>query len=172
MTPNGTAYRQFVYTKIATGAEPLTYEFLFSQRSAATGAIVAYSGVNTANPVQTFTFAIGSATDITGPSATTTANGARVLGAFSINNNAAVTEPAGMTERGEVASSTKIKTEVADMVQPTAGATGDKVATAAVGTANIGQLIVLKPASPANQDPTFDQNLPDRVKKSGGVWKS
>jgi hypothetical protein len=145
MTPNGTAYRQFVYTKVA-GAEPLTYEFGFSQRSAATGAIVAYSGVDTADPVQTFTAAIGTATDITGPSATTTADGARVLGAYSINNSSAVTEPAGMTERGEIASSTKIKTEVADMVQVSAGATGDRVATAAVGTANIGQLIVLRPA--------------------------
>jgi hypothetical protein len=145
MTPNGTAYRQFVYTKVA-GAEPLTYEFVFSQRSAATGAIVAYSGVDTVGSVQTGLATIGSATDITGSSVTTTADGARILGAYSINNSSAVTEPAGMTERGEVASSTRIKTEVADMVQVTAGATGDRIATAAVGAANIGQLIVLRPA--------------------------
>ncbi len=146
MTANGTAYRQVVFTKVATGAEPSSYEFLFNQRSAATGAILAYSGVNIANPVQTFTAAIGSTTAITAPSATTTVDGALVIDAFSINNNSAVTEPAGMTERGEVASGIKIKTEVAEMIQPTAGATGDRTATAAVGTANIGQLIVLRPA--------------------------
>ena len=146
MTPNGTAYRQFVYTKVA-GSEPVSYEFTFNQRSAASGAVVAYSGVDTASPVETFTAAIGSATDITGPSATTAFGGARVVGAFSINNSSAIAPPAGMTERGEVASGAKITTEVADMVQPTPGSTGDRIATAATGTANIGQLVVLRPAA-------------------------
>ena len=88
-----------------------------------------------------------------------------VVGAFSINNSSAVAPPAGMTERGEVASGTNIKTEVADYVQSPAGATGAKTATAGTATANIGQLIVLRPGGPAgpNLDPTFDQNLPNRT---------
>ena len=93
-----------------------------------------------------------------------------VVGAFSINNSSAVAPPAGMTERGEIASGSNIKTEVADYVQTPAGATGAKTATAATATANIGQLIVLRPAGPAvNQDPTFDQNLANRSNNEGAV---
>lgn len=51
-----------------------------------------------------------------------------------------------MTERGEIVSATRLRTEVADVVLGTAGATGAKTATAATAAASIGQLIVLRPA--------------------------
>ena len=146
MTPNGTTYRQYVFTKVATGTESTSYTFTFNQSRAASGAIVAYSGVRAQNPVETFTAGTARAAAITAPSATTALNGAMVVGAFSINNSSAIAPPAGMTERGEVASGSKIKTEVADYVQSTAGATGAKTATAAAAAPNIGQLIVLRPA--------------------------
>ncbi len=170
MTPNGTTYRQFVYTKVATGSEPTSYTFGFNQSRRASGAIAAYSGVSTTSPVESFTAATASSAAITAPSATTVATQAMVVGAFSINNSSAIAPPAGMTERAEIASGSAIKTEVADYVQTSPGATGAKTATAATATANIGQLIVLRPAGPAvNQDPTFDQNLANRTNNEGAV---
>ncbi len=126
--------------------------------------------MSTTSPVESFTAATASSAAITAPSATTVANQAMVVGAFSINNSSAIAPPAGMTERAEIASGSAIKTEVADYVQTSAGATGAKTATAATATANIGQLIVLRPAGPAvNQDPTFDQNLANRTNNEGAV---
>jgi hypothetical protein len=69
-----------------------------------------------------------------------------IVGVFSISNGSAITPPAGMTERGEVASASKIKTEVADLTQTSAGATGAKTAMAGSSAANIGQLLALRPA--------------------------
>jgi hypothetical protein len=51
-----------------------------------------------------------------------------------------------MTERGEIVSATRLRTELSDMVQSPAGPTGDQVATAATAAASIGQLIVVPPA--------------------------
>ena len=169
MTPNGTTYRQLVFTKVATGSEPASYTFTFNQSRGATGGIVAYDGVDPTTPVETFSAGTASSTNITAPSATTAFNGTMIVGGFSINNSSAIAPPAGMTERGEIASGSRIKTEIADYVQTPAGATGAKTAVAASATANIGQLIVLRPDGPPgpNQDPTFDQNLTDRSNGEG-----
>ena len=51
-----------------------------------------------------------------------------------------------MTERGEIVSATRLRTEISDVVLASAGTTGAKTATAAAAAANIGQLIVLRPA--------------------------
>jgi hypothetical protein len=69
-----------------------------------------------------------------------------VVGAFGINADSTISPPAGMTERGEIASATRLRTEISDVVLGSAGATGAKTATAAAAAANIGQLIVLRPA--------------------------
>ncbi len=171
-TANGSNLRELAYTRVATTSEPTSYRWGFNQNRAASGAILAYSGVSTATPVQAFSGGIGSSSTITAPSATTVTTGAMVVGAFSIANGATVTPPGGMTERGEVASSSKIRTEIADVIQPSAGPTGAKAAVASSSGANVGQLIVLRPGSggPApNQDPTFDQDLLNRSDAQGAV---
>jgi hypothetical protein len=173
-TVNGSNLRQLSYTRVATAGEPSSYRWGFNQNRAASGSILAYTGVSTATPVETFSGGTGSSATITAPSATTTSNGAMVVGAFSIANGATVTPPAGMTERGEVASSTKIRTEVADGLQRTAGPTGARSATATSSGANVGQLLVLHPSGGGggggtDRDPTFDQNLPDRSDAQGAA---
>jgi hypothetical protein len=145
-TVNGSNMTQRVYTKVATAGEPASYQWSFNESRAATGGILAYSGVSTSAPVQVFSAQIGSSASIVAPSVTTASSGALVLGVFGIANGAAISPPAGMTERGEIASSTKIKTEVADYVPSAAGATGSKTAAAASSGPNVGQLIVLRPA--------------------------
>ena len=170
-TVNGSNLRELSYTRVATSSEPTSFRWGFNQNRAASGSVLAYRGVSTVTPVEAFGGSIGSSATITAPSVTTTSGGAMVVGAFSIANGATITPPAGMTELGEVASSTKIATEIANVSQPTAGPTGAKSSTATSSGANVGQLIVLHPAGGGgiNQDPTFDQNLPDRSDAQGAV---
>jgi hypothetical protein len=146
-TANGANLTQRIYSKVAIASEPTSYQWIFNQKRPASGAILAYRNVSTSSPVHVVSAGIGTTTSITAPSATTSLSGTMVVGVFAIANNSAIAPPAGMTERGEVASSTKVKTEVADVLQPAAGATGAKTAVAGKAGANIGQLIVLRPAS-------------------------
>jgi hypothetical protein len=69
-----------------------------------------------------------------------------IVGGFGINADSTISPPAGMTERGEIVSATRLRTELSDYVVSPAGATGSKVATAATAAANIGQLIVVRAA--------------------------
>jgi hypothetical protein len=145
-TVNGSSFRQLVFWRVATGAEPASYQWTYGENRAATGAMLAYSGVSTAAPVETFSAGLGASTTITGPSVNASLAGATVIGAFGINADSTIAPPAGMTERGEIVSAARLRTEVADMALLSTGPTGAKVASAATAAANIGQLIVLRPA--------------------------
>jgi hypothetical protein len=145
-TVNGTSMRQLVYWRVA-GSEPAGYTWSYGEGRAASGAIIAYSGVSATNPVQAFSAGTGATTAITAPSVTSTVAGAMIVGAFGINADSTIAPPAGMTERGEIVSATRLRTEVSDVVLSAAGPTGAKAATAATAAANVGQLIALRPAS-------------------------
>jgi hypothetical protein len=145
-TANGSNFRQLVYTRVAAGGEPASYQWSYGENRAASGAILAYIGVNTANPVETFSAGTGTTTSITAPSVTSAFDGAMIVGAFGINADSTIAPPPGMTERGEIVSATRLRTEVCDVALSSSGATGDKTATAATAAANIGQLIALRPA--------------------------
>jgi hypothetical protein len=142
---NPTNLTQLIYTKVASASEPATFRWTFNQKRRASGGILAFSGVSTAAPVDVTSAGIGSTAAITAPSAKSSVNGTMIVGVFSIDNASAITPPVGMTELGEIASGTKIKTEVADVAQPGAGPSGAKTAVAATADANVGQLIVLRP---------------------------
>ena len=172
MTPNGTTVRQFVYTKVATGSEPASYVWTFDQSRAASGGILAYTGVNTSNPVDVVGGSVGSTVNIVAPSVTTTQNGDVVIGGFSIANSSAIAPPAGMTERVEIASGSNVKTEISDYTLASAGATGAKTAVAGSAASDVGQLVALRPAGGGgggNQLPTFDQNLANRTDAQGNA---
>jgi Putative Ig domain len=146
-TANGSNFTQKVYTKVATGSEPADYTFTINENRAISGVIVAYSGVNTSNPVEIAgTVGSGTTTSITAPSVSSGLSGGMLIGAFGINADSTIAPPAGMTERGEIVSATRIRTEVSDLLLGAAGATGAKTATAATAAASLGQLIVLRPA--------------------------
>jgi hypothetical protein len=146
-TSNGSNFRQAVYFRVATGSEPASTTWSINENRAVSGGIVAYSGVATSNPVEVFSAnGTGTTTAITAPSVTSAFNGAMIVGGFGINADSTISPPAGMTERGEIVSATRLRTEISDYVLTTAGATGAKTATAATASANIGQLIALRPA--------------------------
>jgi acid phosphatase type 7 len=148
---NGTTQKQAVYYKVATGSEPGSYTWTFAASRAATGGILDYTGVNTANPIDASGGQVNSTSSrsVTAPSITTTVAGDQLVGFFCITGNNTFTPPAGEAERFDVASnavSPYISSEGADELDSTAGPTGSRTATAALQGQGIGQLVALRPA--------------------------
>jgi hypothetical protein len=141
---------QTTFVHIAGAAEPASYTFTLSAARGAAGGIVAYAGVDGANPIEASSGAVAAASSVTAPAVTTTGTGRMIVGLFGVAPDRTVTPPAGMTERHEAtATSTpgqKVTTESADVVQAAAGSTGGKTA-AFSGAAGrlVGQLVALRP---------------------------
>ncbi|MFN2488245.1 MAG: Ig-like domain-containing protein [Actinomycetota bacterium] len=148
----GTRLRKLSYFHVAGASEPSSYRWTFNAARAAGGGIAAYSGVDTSDPIDASGGKANAAsTSITAPSITTTVPDALLVGLFGMRGKRTVTPPTVMSERWDVASTTgtpKVTSEAADEAQPSAGATGTRIATASNTGVNIGQLIALRPAGP------------------------
>lgn len=152
---NATATRNslFVYRKVDGGAEPASYTWNFTNFSFASGGIQSFSGVNTATPVDVENgAATASALTHTTPSVTTTVANAMLVTSHTYASSGTWTPPAGMTEALDVSAWTAPNalgqsTEGSYVLQPAAGATGAKTATASAnadqGNAHI---LALRPA--------------------------
>jgi hypothetical protein len=160
-----TAMRQVTFFRVATASEPASYNWGFGAARNASGGIAAYIGVDTGAP---FDVAAGqpntSSTSITAPSVVTRVENTRIVGFFGIATNAAITPPARMAERGEMTSGrVKVAAEIADVNQAAiAGApagSGSRTATASSAAANVGQLVALRPAGAAPQQPPAPATL-------------
>ncbi|MFN2467187.1 MAG: Ig-like domain-containing protein [Gaiellaceae bacterium] len=145
----GSRLRQAIYLHVVSASEPAAFSWKFNKSVGAAGTILAYSGVDTANPIDTTSGTRGNATQITAPSVTTTVANAMIVGFFGIAAWAPIAPPAGATERFEVATTggRKITTQSVDFLQAAAGPSGTRVATATVKAINVGQLVALRPAS-------------------------
>jgi PKD repeat protein len=146
------SFRKATYYRVATNSEPANYTWSFSSSLAASGGILAFSGVSTSNPIDAHGGLTSTGTNlITAPSVTTTVPNTMLVGLFAATGSITVTPPSGMAERFDVTSNLgtfKISSEGANALQGTAGATGDRVARADIGTnPNIGQLVALRPAT-------------------------
>jgi MSHA biogenesis protein MshQ len=155
----GNSSRQQIFYRVATGAEPASYSWRFDvPHAGAAGAIVSYSGVDTAAPIDAFS---GNTTPQGGDTnlqhralgATTTVADAMVISTHSFGS-AATWTTAGMTERVDIASqavpnAAGISLAINEVAQPVAGATGDKVALASGnGDTGTAHLIALRPFVP------------------------
>ncbi|HET7168477.1 MAG TPA: Ig-like domain-containing protein, partial [Candidatus Limnocylindrales bacterium] len=148
---NASTMRQALFVHVAGGSEPSSYTFTLSNAQSAAGGIVAYSGVDPANPVDVHGGQVNAAsTSITAPSVTTTGPDRVLVAFFGTPALTSMTPPSGMTERyDEAVPSTntyKVTSAAADGGAASAGATGTRVAVAANSAANIGQLVALRPA--------------------------
>ena len=148
---NGSTMRQALFVHVAGASEPSSYTFTLSNAQSAAGGIVAYSGVDTADPIDVHGGQLNaSSTSITAPSITTTGPDRMLVGFFGTPTLSSMTPPPGMTERyDEAVPSTntyKVTSGAADGDAASAGATGTRVAIAANSAANIGQLVALRPA--------------------------
>lgn len=147
-----------VFYRIAGGDEPSSYSWELSVKRAAVGIIVAYSGVDVGDPIQTFSGQYGDKDDrIVAPSVTTTVDRSRVVGFFRTNRDTDIAKPSEMTERIEVSESAgkDLTMNAADVGRTNAGNTGDKVAVADTSGTTSGQLVVLTPAG-GDPDPDPD----------------
>ena len=146
-----------VFWRKAGSSEPSTYTFTNNAGDTtqqATGAIVAYRGLDTANPIDDD----AGATDVTGvddvvaPSVTSTRPTGRLLTLIGVygNDQGPATPPASMTERyeGTVESESavvEILGEAADEVLGAAGATGSRTTTVPGSDTWVAQSVVLRP---------------------------
>jgi MSHA biogenesis protein MshQ len=137
-----------VYYKVAGGSEPSTYTWSFSSSTGSAGGIMAFTGVNTADPVdvsggQT----TASSTSHSTTSLTTSVANTMVLTFFGFSSSATWTPPGGMTEAFDEASepvpdAVGVAIEGNYATQASAGATGVKTATAS-GDADTGNAFTL-----------------------------
>ena len=144
----GTDLTKATYWRFVGANPPASYTWSFSVSSAASGVVLAYSGVDQAQPVEASSSqANASGVAIAAPSVNVSA-GSMLIGFFGTATNATFTPPTGMTERGDVAASgaTKVASEAADLRFAAAGSSGIRTATATRAAASIGQLVVLRSA--------------------------
>lgn len=152
-TPNNASHSLFY--RVATASEPAVYQFnaIGSAPEEAAAVLLAYSGVDSANPID----AHSGATEpdlvddlIPAPSVTTSLPGARLIGVFEESGLSSIDPPTGMVERAEVVVTTSDfhTFEVADETLAVAGPTGSRTAREP-GNNNLGtgQMVALRPAT-------------------------
>ncbi|HEV8656755.1 MAG TPA: hypothetical protein VGR85_14705, partial [Candidatus Limnocylindria bacterium] len=148
---NGAGSSVAVYVQVASG-EPANYTWDVSATQFIIGAISAYSGVDTTTPVDTSgILATGGANPTTASITTAQAAEMIVVSFFAWTSGSASTwtPPSGMAERVEAATTSGFYSyELADAVQPLAGATGAKPATATPSTGSgASHILALRPVA-------------------------
>jgi hypothetical protein len=148
--------RMATYYRVATAAEPASYTWGFTGASTgASGAILTFSGVDTANPIDAHNGALtASSGSHTAPSVTTFGPNRMLVGAWEFATSANWTAPGGMTERADVPTvppvvNAALSMMMATQTQAAAGASGTRTATTGVTGGNqapgVAQLLALRP---------------------------
>jgi hypothetical protein len=148
------AVRQAVYVRAIDANDPTSYQWTIPEGGRRiTGGISAYSGVDTARPIDASGAIMNaSGTSVTAPSITTTVANTMLVQLASVNAEGTLTPPAGMTEAWEATSPNTTAGNTRDVLssssyalQAVAGSTGNKAATASLPGAGIGVLLALRP---------------------------
>lgn len=143
---------QAIYQRFVPSSppEPASYTWNFTAGNDAAGAIVAYTGVSAAKPIDANS-GLGNASskNLTAPSLVVPAgdNSDHLVAMYSIASGATVvTVPTGMKQLWSFgAIGYGISAAAGDVDLNASGATGKKVATATAAAANIGALVALVP---------------------------
>jgi MSHA biogenesis protein MshQ len=155
----GNSSRQQIFYRVATGGEPASYTWTFDlPHSGAAGAILSYSGVDTAAPIDAFagnTTPQGGDTNLQhrALAVTTTVADAMVVSTHAVSSAVTWTSP-GVNERVDVPSQAApnaagISLAIYDATQAVAGTTGDRIATAnANGDTGSAHFVALRPFVP------------------------
>lgn len=150
---NGGACRLEIYRRFVTAGEPASHTFNFDSGEQVVAAILAYRGVDTADPVPASAFGTGSTTTPTSPSVTP---GAAVANALVVRAYAAdgATTPTGSpgehAPRFNLASSGgggSVTAGAADRSFASAGATGAATFTISASQETRGATLVLRPSA-------------------------
>jgi hypothetical protein len=147
---NSSPYQEsWVLYHIAGASEPGTYNITFGGSQGFTAVLLRITGVDTRSPLDTVTgIQAASSTSLTAPGLTTVANNVLLLAFFTVRAQVTVTPPAGMTELYDFQAGTTVTAEVAQQTISTAGATGNRTATASSAGLYIAQLLAVRPSAP------------------------
>lgn len=120
-----------VWYRSAGGSEPASYAFAWGSEEQAVGAVIRYSGVDTADPIGVFATQVGESATPIAPSVTTTVAGSTVVRLFGADDHDLPAPPAGVYPPGssgryavEGSGSGAVSGAGADEVQAVAGVTG------------------------------------------------
>jgi len=143
----GSTLRSATYWHVVGASEPSAYVWTFSSAQGAAGSVLDYRGVRTSSPAETSAGQVNaSAISIAAPSVSTATAGDIVVGVFATATQTSVAPAAGMTERGESATTAgtyRITVELADMVPAGTGVVGSRSASAGTSAVNIGSLVAI-----------------------------
>jgi hypothetical protein len=150
--PTGIAAGDVLVAAITTGSSsvsftpPAGWGQVINASERAVGAAIAYSGVDTAQPIAAADgYGNAVSTAITAPGVTTPVAGTRLIHVGATAVASTITPPGGMTERAEVVGAA-LTLSLSDEPRPSAGPTGARTATAAAAARNVGHLVALGPA--------------------------
>lgn len=161
---DGHGSRQFVYYRVATAAEPLSYTWYFGGtpvHSGAVGGMVSFTGVDTSSPIVT-SGQQSTPTGFTGNSSaetpiinTGTVTNTMLVSSHVINSSGTWTPPGGMTERVDIASRAPnnvlgLSLEINTEPRAAAGSTGSRLATLSnppTGDGGWAHMLALRPSS-------------------------
>ena len=161
---SGTSLEQALYYRIATAADTAgtTYNWTWTNNSDASAALLAYSGVDSANPFDgTPTDNAGTSTSATATGLTTAQDGDMLVALYAAQGNVTLAQDAsqGLTQQFNVISgsspASKVRTTGAEGTQATAGATGNKTATVGSSTPWVAHLAALTPTLAADGSGTL-----------------
>lgn len=164
---SGTTLAQAIYYP-ATGAEPASYTWTFSSSERAAAAMLAYRGVDPANPIDVSGGQPNNApsTSATAGSVTTTANKTMLIGFYGRPNGnntwSLPPNPAGTTQRysfGGGAGPNGAEILAADEIFDVAGTTGARAASASSALVSIGHLVALRPAGSGAGMPMWQERF-------------
>lgn len=135
--------RTTILYKVAGGSEPSSYTFNFTGSVITGGGVAAYTGVDTATPIEADDGgSLGNSTSPSSPSITTTTDDAMLLSFFTSKEpGSAMSPPGTMTERFDI-SGVDWRLSMADETLGVAGSTGTRTASAG-DDAWIGQAVAL-----------------------------
>ena len=140
------ALGQFLYYRLMTAGDPASWTWT-GPASNATGGMLAYSGIDASNPVNTSSGAPDTVSgQATAPSVTTTRGNVVLVAFFGVLNGNLQTPPASMNAVWNGASLTApaISTLAAQQSWPAIGTTGSRIATGN-GTRSVSQMVALQP---------------------------
>ena len=149
---NANTQRKATFFKVATGSEPTSYTFTLTRTESASGAILAYVGVDTSSPIDTHDATIeqgNRADQLIAPSVVTSTDGSMIITLTGAAANVDIDPAPTTTEWVEITSigNYDITTHAAGKLQTTAGPTGSFTAISTGSTKYISQTLALRPAS-------------------------
>ena len=145
---SGTAVTQALFVRVAAAAEPDAYAFTPGAAAGGAGTIVAYAGVDLAEPVVASGGQVSrNSRSMIAPSLTTTAPQTLLVAAFAHTGTSATATPAPMVARGGATGTPATRQLVADELRGAVGPTGERATQAdARNACGVGQLVALRPA--------------------------